>query len=405
MPSDSTGHRFDLGLRWLAADDESLPVVRGRDWRDFLAAGVDLPEPRRLWLARWWPLLALLTGPLALTGLMLWPERSGVHLLLFLLVFVFTPLVMLAWVGVRGLMLRRPPWWRALITAQRDPVVALWCARQSLLLQGLFCIAGLAWLWLALLTRQIIFYWGTSIAPVSARVAGWFEALSAGLLQPPDIEAVRAAEAGAITGWEGALLADSTLWAVWLTQVVALWVLVPWALLLLACQLRLRSAVARWWEHSPRLRHRYEQATRPAVGYRALQPEQPPVEPAGHDYPVVDRPPQTPGFGWRLAVSELPEGSCVLGEGRHGDDESTVAARAADCARWYVAAYAVPTGDLADLLQRHRACGGQPRLTILLGGGDDRPERLDALRHSWGVFLERNGLDLPVELVRQEGDR
>src|SRR5699024_8116339 len=140
---------------------------------------------------------------------MLWPQRSGVHILLFLLVFLMMPCLLLCWTAVNGLLLGRSPWWGRLLLGHRDRVIATWCARQSLLLHGLFCAAGLIWLWLVLAMRQVIFYWSTSIATVSERVADLLAALSLSMLAAPDASTVAAAEAGAITGWRTALLADS----------------------------------------------------------------------------------------------------------------------------------------------------------------------------------------------------
>lgn len=398
MQRHTTGHRFNLGLRWLDVTDQSVPRVAGCDWNGFLSAAATLPEPRRLWIARLWPLLALLNGPLALSGLMLWPERSGVHLLLFLMVFVLAPLALLLWTGINGLLLGRSPWWRHLLLSHHDRVIALWCARQSLLLHGLFCVAGLGWLWLALATRQVIFYWSTSIAAVSERVAGLFGTLSLGLISVPEPAAVRTAEAGAITGWQGALLADSLAWANWLTQVVALWVLVPWLVLLILCQWRLWRGVAHWPRYNFHLRQHFDQAGEPAIGFRSLRPEQPVVEPAGHLFPVIVGQPERPGFAWRVSRS-LPEGSLLLGERGHAADEAVVRDRGAALTHWYIASHAVPTGDLADLLQLHRDSGGAPELNILVEPADLAADRLDALRHSWGVFLERNRLQLPLRLL------
>lgn len=397
MQRHTTGNRFNLGLRWLAAPDENALRARGRDWNGFLSAAADLPEPHRLWIARLWPLLALVNGPLALSGLMLWPERSGVHLLLFLLVFVVMPLVLVLWSGINGLLLGRSPWWGHVLLRHHDRVIALWCARQSLLLHGLFCIAGLGWLWLSLATRQVIFYWGTSIVTVSERVAVMFDALSPGWMTAPGLAAVRAAEAGAITGWQDVLLADTLAWAIWLTQIVTLWLLIPCAVLLLLCHWRLRKGIANWPNHNLSLRRRFDQATEPVIGFRSLQPEQPVVEPIGHLFPVVVEHPEQPGFCWRVS-RPLPVGSIPLGERDHAADESRIR-RHGELKHWYIASHVVPTGDLADLLQLHCDTGNMPRLNILLEPSDLGTERLDALRHSWGVFLERNHLRMPVQLL------
>src|SRR5690606_38700484 len=112
------------------------------------------------------PLLALINGVIAMTGLMIWPERSGVHLLLFLMAFLVLPVVMWLWVAIAGFGAGRAPWWRWLVTRYDDPVITLWCLRQSLISHLLFVLSGLAWLWVMLATRQIIFYWATSIEAV-----------------------------------------------------------------------------------------------------------------------------------------------------------------------------------------------------------------------------------------------
>ena len=401
MERASGGRAFSLGLRWLAAHDAPRSAVR--DWRAFLAGAESMPEPRRLRLARLWPLLALLNGPLALTALMLWPQRSGVHLLLFLLVFVFVPLVLLAWTALSALVLGRGPWWRLLLSHHDDRVIGLWCARQALLNQGLFCIAGLAWLWLALLTRQVIFYWSTSVTAVSESVATLFGALSLGLLNVPSAAAVRAAEAGAITGWQGAVLADSHQWALWLSQMVGLWVLLPWVILLALCQWCLAQRIARWPDHNQHLRLLFAQAREPDVRYRALQPEQPLVEPAGHDFPLVTTLAPEPGFRWRLPTAGASGEDVTLGADDQRSDEARIRAAARQLQRWYVAGHAVPTGDLADLLHLHCASGGEPQLVILLNEGQEDEARLDALRHTWGVFLERNRLPLTLQLLSRGG--
>jgi len=398
MGGPSLNSRFSLGLRWLDAAQNDLPKVTARDWRGFLSAASSLVEPRRLWLARLWPLLALLNGPLALSGLMVWPQRSGVHLLLFLLVFGGLPLALMLWTACSALVFGRAPWWRRIFTPHADRVITLWCARQALLNQGLFCLAGVVWMWLALLTRQVIFYWSTSIEAISEQIAGLFDFLSFGVLTTPGLSAVRAAEAGAISGWAGASLADSFAWAGWLTQVVALWVLLPWLVLLFLCQWRLHRSLSHWPHYNPLLRLRFEQACTPAVHYRALQPEQPLIEPARHTFPLLESCPSAAGFAWRCD-GELPPGTVALGEAGYAEDEIAVSVNARHLSHWYIAAHAVPTGDLADLLQLHKAAGGEPQLYVLLADEGLDGARLDTLRHSWGVFLERNALGISVAFV------
>ena len=395
----SSTHLLSLGLSWLdAGDSEQVKGPAISSWDQFLQRAENLPSPTRLIWARLWPLLGAVNGVLVLSGLLVWPDHSGVHLLLFLLAFWLMPLLLLVWTALSGLVLGRTPWWRLLITPHRDRVIALWFARQSLLAQGLFCLSGLATLWLMLLTRQVIFYWSTSISAVSDSVASLFGVLSLGLLAGPQAAHVSAAEAGAITGWESALLADSWLWASWLTQVVGLWVLLPVILLLLVCQWRLRRGLAHWpqWDH--RLRLRFEQLSEPALRYRALQPEQPVASTSRRDFPLLARGPESPGFVWQMAPAGLPPGSIPLGESSYQSDQQAIKTHALDIRCWFIAGLAVPTGDLADLLRLHLAAGGRPQLCIFLKGV--APERIDGLKQSWSAFLDRNGLPLELQLVR-----
>lgn len=406
MPRHTLGHRFNFGLRWLHAADR-LPddffrktaSDADQDWSTFLAEAGTLPPPRHLWIARGWPLLALINGPLALSGLMLWPERSGVHVLLFLMIFLLVPVVMMSWSAISGLILGRSPWWGRLLLGHHDRVIAIWCARQSLRLHGLFCVAGLVWLWLMLATRQVIFYWSTSIASVSERVAELLAVLSLGVIAAPEPAAIAAAEAGAITGWRAALLADSPVWASWLSQVVVLWMLLPCLVLLILCQWRLHRGVSQWPRYSSKLNHILEKVRQPVLSFRALQPEQPVVETLVDDIPVGAGAPQQPGFGWRFP-GELPSGSRRLGEQDHAADVAVLRAQGAMMSHWYISSHAVPTGDLADLLVEHTRTGATPRLTILLEPAHDQPDRLEALRHSWNVFVQRNQLCCPVMFLR-----
>ncbi|HLS99774.1 MAG TPA: DUF2868 domain-containing protein [Porticoccaceae bacterium] len=386
--------QVDLGLRWLDAGDAVAEGARPGDFRDFLARGRDLPASRRLPWARLWPWLAAGNGALACGALLVWPDGSGVHLLLFLLAFWGAPLLMVAWTALAGLALGRAPWWRVLVTRHRDPVIALWCTRQALLAQGGFCLGGLAWLWLMLATRQVIFYWSTSIPAISAAVAGFFDLLGLGLVAPPP---VAAAEAGAITGWQGALLADSGPWAGWLSAVVTLWVLVPVALLWALCQWRLGAALARWPDLNPHLGVRYRRLCQAQVHYRALEAEQPPVEAAGAPLARVGQWPAEPGFTWPGLPPGQPAGCLPLGTGDLQADEARVSANARALSHWYLAAATVPTGDLGDLLRLHGERGGDPRLYLLVAETDAR--RIDHLSHGWRVFLDRQGLAIPVVLV------
>ncbi|MCK9563720.1 MAG: DUF2868 domain-containing protein, partial [Bacteroidales bacterium] len=394
-PPVSTTDQLSLGLRWLDADDSATAHCRGLvHWRDFLAQGERLPAPRRLPLARLWPLLGAINGVLAISGLLVWPDGSGVHLLLFLLAFWATPLLLVLWTALAGLGVGRGPWWQVLITPHRDRVIALWFTRQSLFAQGAFCLAGLAWLWLMLLTRQVIFYWSTSIAAVSATVESLFRGLSLGLLAAPGSASIAAAEAGAITGWQGALLADTWHWAVWLSQVMALWLLIPIAVLLAVCQWQLVRALAHWPRWNQRLRLRYEQCQEPALNYRALQPEQPLAEAPGAPFPTATSLPPEPGFAWQLDTIHLPAGTVGLGSGGYRDDQQAVQEQGGQLRNWYIAASAVPTGDLADLLQLH-ASAGQPRLFLVR---DDRSPT-ETWQHSWSAFLAANSLNLAVCVV------
>src|SRR5690606_37852820 len=100
-------------------------------WADFLHHARLRPEPHRLIWARLWPLLGMLNGILAISGLLVWPDQSGIHLLLFLLTFWLVPVLLMVWTAVAGLALGRTPWWRLLFTPHQDRVIALWFSRQS----------------------------------------------------------------------------------------------------------------------------------------------------------------------------------------------------------------------------------------------------------------------------------
>lgn len=394
----STSRQLELGLRWLDAGADAEQRSPTASWREFLAQGRRLPAARRFQWARLWPLLALINGALAVAALTLWPDRSGVHLLLFLLAFWLAPLALLAWTTL-VLILGRCPWWRPLVTAHCDPVIALWFGRQSLLAQALFCLGGLGWLWLMLATRQVIFYWSTSIPVVSSAVGAFFSALGFSLLEHP---AVGAAEAGAITGWQNIQLAASGDWALWLTQVVALWVLLPVLVLLAVCQWLLARRLAEWPAYNPQLRLYFERHSQVVVHYRALQPEQPAVEASGQTFPRQAQRPATPGFVWPGVTGAVPDGSIRLGEGGQQADVELIEARGAELDCWYVAATTVPTGDLADLLSLHWPTSGAPALYLLADDGVD-PGRVADLSHSWSAFLDRHRLLFPVTLIAKEG--
>lgn len=401
MKSLSTGQQLELGLRWLARSDTDLDnqsSVRG--WRDFLARAETFPPvPRWPW-ARWWPLTAVVSGVLTVSGLLVWPDGSGVHLLLLLLAFWLVPLSLMLLTAVIGLGMGRMPWWSRLVTLHRDQVLGWWFARQSLLAQGVFCLSGLAWLWLVLATREVIFYWSTSFEAVSGQVGRFFDWLGLGLVEPLSAVVIDTAEAGAITGWESARLADAWQWALWLSQVLALWVVVPSLLLALACQWRLRRGLSRWPQYNSRLRLHYDAMMTPGVNYHALQPEQPVTESGTGPLPRVAHRPEGPGFLWHVTGAGLPDDCRELGKSGFQADLSTVAQYAGTHVCWYVGSHAVPTGDLADLLQCQIEAGGEPRLYILAQG---EKSSLSALEHSWSVFMARNGLAIPVYLVTGEG--
>lgn len=400
LPSTSATHQLSLGLRWLNADEETATSCQGvAGWQDFLSAAELLPAPQRLTIARLWPLLGAVNGVLAMSGLLVWPEGSGVHLLLFLIAFWATPLLLVTWSALSGLVRGRTPWWQSLITPHRDRVIALWFTRQSLLAHGVFCLTGIVWLWLMLLTRQMIFYWSTSIAAVSDTVESLFRALSLGVITPPDSHTIVAAEAGLITGWQSALLADTWLWALWLTQVTALWLLLPIGILLAICQWKLAHILPRWpnWNH--RLRLRYEQCRQPVVHYRALQPPQPAtLQPSGR-FPTVNRLPPEPGFAWQLEHSDLPAGTMRLGSGSYAQDRQAVTEQGQHRDNWYIAVNAVPTGELADLLLMHRS-RSRPMRLFLVCESQVPPDRTDTWQQGWRAFLTASGVeDTPVYLV------
>ncbi len=398
----STFRQLELGLRWLQAGDEPRVNDAGTaSWSEFLARAERLPANRRLRWARLWPATALPGGALALSGLLIWPHGSGIHLLLFLLVFGLMPLGLMLWHGFAGLVLGRGPWWQRLLIGDSDPVLGLWCARQSLLAQGLFWLAGLGWLWLMLATRQVMFYWSTSIPAVSGRVAESLRVLSLGLVEPPAERMIAAAEAGAVTGWRGELLADTTLWAVWLSQVTALWLLPPFVLLLVLCQWRLSRRVRYWPRWNSRLRRLYDQLSEPAVHYRAMQGEEPASTSSARPMVTVSEVPRRAGFAWQTNPADLPPGSLALGDGGFAADAARIRERGSGLDLWYIEARTVPTGDLADLLALHREIGAETRLCLL--ARDCTDEELRRLRRTWSSFLERQRLDLPVTLVTVTG--
>ena len=403
MTSMSATAQLDLGLRWLnACEADEPPVSSGSSWKGFLTDARGLPPVQRLALARLWPLWGPVSGVATLSGLMVWPDSSGIHILLFLVAFWLVPLAVLLWTGFGGVLLGRAPWWRLLITHHGDRVINLWFVRQSLTAQLLFAGAGLASMWLILITRQVIFYWGTSIPAVAGRVGDLFELLGLGVIAPPSLTAVASAEAGAVTGWEASLLCESYGWALWLTQVTGLWVVAPLAALLIVVRWRLALLLPRWPDHNHRLRLWYERWVEPALGYRALQPEQPVVASGPRTFPVRDGPVSEPGFFWQEQIaSDVPGGSVCLGTGAFDQDANRVREYGSRLAHWYFPESTVPTGEIADLIQLHGEQGARPRLHVLVAGVGGSDGTLRDLHQSWGVFLERNGLDVALDFIRR----
>ena len=402
IPTPSTNHLFELGLRWLDADESTVPRsgASASGFYEFLHQAESLSSQRRLRWARLWPLLAVVNGVLAFSGLLVWPNGSGVHLLLFLMAFWLVPVLMWVWTLVASMGLKRAPWWRGLMTPHVDGVVAVWCARQALLAQLGFVSAGLVWMWLMLATRQVIFYWSTSIDAVSRWVDDLFRALSLGVLDTPDPLAVGAAQAGAITGWAQELLSHSYFWAAWLSQVLVLWVLLPVVVALVVCHWVLRRRIGRWPRWSRVMAVRFESSLKPALSFEALQPEQPVTEPLTHRFPMVEARPAEPGFVWQYGLDLRPEGSVLLGGEQFRDDLALIDDQAGRLHCWYIPGHAVPTGDLADLIARHRERGGEPQICVMVAD-DQTGSQLDALKHSWSAFLDRNQLTVPLELVRE----
>lgn len=402
--SRSLNRQFELGLRWLDADDEAVPVPKSgapaHGVESFLHQAESLPPQRRLRWARLWPALAGVNGVLAFSGLMVWPSGSGVHLLVFLLAFWLVPVGLWVWTLLASVGLKRAPWWRGLVTPHVDGVVAVWCGRQALLAQLGFVSAGLLWMWLMLATRQVIFYWSTSIEAVSRRVDDLFRVLSLGVIDAPEPLVVGSAQAGAITGWEQGLLSHSYYWAAWLSQVVVLWVAVPLVLGLGLCHWVLRRRIRRWPRWNRALALRCESALEPVVSFRALQPEQPVTEPLTHRFPVVTAVPTEPGFVWQYGRERRPTGSVLLGSEQYRDDLALIDVWAGRLRFWYIPGHTVPTGDLADLIARHVERGGEPRLCVMVAA-EEPVDRLEALKHSWSAFLDRNRLAVPLELVRE----
>jgi len=389
-------------LRWLDADPDfqSDPVT---DWSAFLQQAQALPSQKRLRLVRYWPVLAAVNGVLAMIGVNVWPS-GGIHLLGFLALFWLLPLVLWAWQSTALLSANRAPWWRPLLTRHQDRVIGLWCARQALLAQLTFTLAALVTLWVMLLGREVVFYWSTSVPAVSGFMDEGLALLTLGWLDAPDPLIISASQAGSVTGWQQSLLDFSYYWAAWLSQVVALWVLLPVFLLLLVFQLRLNTALRNWPQHNHQLRARFQILPGETLHYQALDAADslttPEVTPLHEQLSV----PAEPGFIWQLTASFQTADGCVrLGSVSQREDERLVAEQAQSLSAWYCPAGLVPTGDLADLLQQHRQAGGSPRLYLLARRG----ELLDPLNlaRTWRAFMQRHRLtDLPVILCWVEAD-
>lgn len=388
--------QLDLGLRWLDADPDFQPGPV-TDWSTFLQQARALPSQKRLPLVRYWPVLAAVNGVLAMIGVHVWPS-GGIHLLGFLALFWLLPLLLWCWQSTALLSANRAPWWRPLLTRHQDRVIGLWCARQALLAQFSFTLAALATLWLMLLSREVVFYWSTSVPAVSGFIDEGLALLTLGWLDAPDPLIISASQAGSVSGWQQSLLDFSYYWAAWLSQVVALWVVLPLVLLLVACQLRLNTALRHWPQHNHQLRARFQMPPDQAVHYQALDAADAvmtaPVTPL-EELPVV---PEEPGFIWQLAADfPHPDGCFRLGSASQREDEQLIADQAQSLAAWYCPAGLVPTGDLADLLLAHRQAGGRPRLYLLARRGES--VAVLNLASNWRAFIERHRLvDLPVTL-------
>lgn len=393
--------RLQQGLAWLdmpASEVEHQPTVANFD--AFLG---NAPSPRmgvRWTLARFWPLVAGINGVLAMNALMLWPSRSGVHILIFIMTLVLLPFVLVLWTGLAGLIGGRAPWWRWLVTHHRDSAINLWSCRQALLAQASFVGAALVWLWLMLISRQMIFYWSTSIDWVSQRVDTLFQALSLGVINAPRVLVISASEAGAITGWETELLTYAAYWGAWLSQIMVLWVVAPALLLAGLCHWRLHRILAHWPDHNAELRRLYHSLKQDPLRYTALEPDQPNVSLSVH-YPSIDHHPLTePGFGWLQPSGSLPAGSVYLGEGEHRTDEQKVRAEGSSLKHWYCGVEQVATGDLADLIQLHCQQCDHPTLVLCLPTRE--PPQLTSLLGSWQTFVERQRLRVRLKVVRTE---
>ncbi|HET8903257.1 MAG TPA: DUF2868 domain-containing protein [Saccharospirillum sp.] len=388
----------EWGLRWLRAGPGVNPDPATDNWFEFLASARQFPaEPRVRWFS-WLFWLGAINGILALSGLMVWPDGSGIHMLIFLLVFWLAPLLVLIWTLLNAWWRKRSPWWRHWLCAEDDAVLAAWCAGQSLKAQALFVVAGLAWLWLMLLTRQLIFYWSTSLQAASARVDDLFRVLTLGLLDVPEPLAISASQAGSITGWETALLDYSAYWAFWLTQVVVIWVLVPVAIAALINRWVLHRRLGHWPHWNRELRQRFEQQRPERLHFESLTPGQPDtfaVEAA--DLETASLSPTVPVLAWQDPLpGKLPPGSVMLGQGSLAADEATIERHTEqENPVWVMSAHAVPTGDLADLITL--SAGSHKEVSVLLySSAEPGSAQRDIERQSWQGFVSQQ--ELPVKL-------
>ncbi|WP_111643088.1 DUF2868 domain-containing protein [Marinimicrobium alkaliphilum] len=361
------------------------------------------PESRlgaRWQVARFWPLMAGFNGVLAMNALMLWPSRSGVHLLIFIMTLVLLPFLLMLWTALAGLIGGRAPWWRWLVTQHRDPAINLWSCRQALLAQASFVGSALVWLWLMLISRQMVFYWSTSIEWVSQRVDSLFQVLSLGVITAPRALVISASEAGAITGWETALLSHAAYWGAWLSQVMLLWVIAPALILAGLCHWRMRRTLAHWPDHNAQLRRYYHSLKQDPLRYTALEPAQPDASLSANKLAIARHPLTEPGFGWLQPEGYLPAGSVYLGRGGHKADEQSVRNEGGVLKHWYCRVDQVATGDLADLIQLHSQQCDHP--TLILCVPDPEPSELNNLLRSWQTFVERQQLRVHLTVVQPE---
>lgn len=394
----------DWGLRWLRAGSGVHSGPATDDWYEFLASAHTLPAGNRAGLFSWLFWLGAINGILALSGLMVWPDGSGIHMLIFLLVFWLAPVLVLIWTMLNAWWRKRSPWWRHWLCTEDDAVIAAWCAEQSLKAQALFVVAGMAWMWLMLLTRQLIFYWSTSLQGASARVDDLFAVLTLGILDMPEPLAISASQAGSITGWETGLLNFSQYWAVWLTQVTLLWVLVPVCVAMLINRFVLRRRLAQWPRWNRELHQRFEQQRPEALHFESLTPEQPGTYSADKaDLETATLSPWEPVLAWQDPLpGKLPAGSVILGRGSLAQDEAEIERHTEqEEPVWVMSAHAVPTGDLADLMTLSAGSHKEVR-ALLCSSAEPGSVQRDTERQSWQGFVSVQ--ELPVRLYWLDDD-